>query len=311
MTPRNPYAAAVVALLLPACSLMHQSMVPGIENELLTPVDKVPPVSAVIQEIRAQLARAFRVIDSRVQAEQAAKNVAEGLTPQEGEGTFTGTTQLVETDSGNIAAVFPFSGYAGSSLTPNFGVSKAATSSQQTKIDFSFVPAELANMPASETKDGYVARALVATFDQLLAVPNVSAKGLANRTVETTITFAVALNGSAGLGVSLLPSTDMRSPSRDLRTVGGDPLLGTSARQMGTYELTLEIPLIRPKTSDDRRIYEGRVRFDGAVYLEERPWTSADDSRMRSAFSVPGPVVPFRTVDDAPALLQRYGERRY
>ena len=59
---------------------------------------------------------------------------------KKGNATLVYTTQSIQTNSGTLEAIIPFSGYAGSIVTPNFTSSWVGTTSQQESLTIAINP---------------------------------------------------------------------------------------------------------------------------------------------------------------------------
>lgn len=270
----TPYLLAA-GLFLSGCAIHHHSRVPGIHEDAYTvvEVDDVPPVAAVLEAIQIQMARAYANLPDALRVEEN-KSSSSGkpvykYAPKGGSGTFTGVTQLLETDSGNLLGILPFTGYLGSTLSPALGLSAQATSTQTTTLIFSFPswPERFATDP-DEPVGTTIQNALEAAFQELansLGNPGAS-EGFANRELRLSIAFSVVRTSGGTLGVEIVP------PAPDLNAIGGAPLLGTNQQRTGTYTVELRIPLITPDSADPKRILAGRYTPGGEFYLIERPF---------------------------------------
>jgi hypothetical protein len=176
----------------------------------------------------------------------------------------------MHTDSSNAMAIIPFTGYAGSQLNPNLGISSKATSIVNVVLKFSFDPKLTRDVTALPSASGYISNCLVSAFRQLAAVPN-GPNGspiypsFKNQSLNLSMSFVIVQQGDAGLGVKFV------SPAPDLDSVEGKPALGISRQKTGTYKLDIEIPLIEPTPPTTKRIISG-IAEGGRVYLIDRPF---------------------------------------
>lgn len=263
-----------IALGLSGCTAPMYRNIPELGPvHKLVRVDEVPALANVMKEVRIQVGKAFRKF---AKARQEADNpdAMAALEPKAGTMKFVGKTQLVNTGSGNLSAVFPFSGYTGSTLTPNFGVSTTATSSQQTTLESAYDPVALAAAVPAEQLDGYVTRALDTAFEQLVESVDKNGAGVSNRSLSLELVFMIAKSDSNGLGVSFIPS----APDLDSIGSGNPPMLGRARTRMGTYTLTIDVPFWTPTAGDQKTILTG-VSNGEAFYLIERPYTPAEHER--------------------------------
>ena len=268
----------ILVLVLPAvtpfligCSILQDTRIPGVVDvdSTFTEIDHVPSVSEVQEAIREQYAKALSAIPSIKNDPENFPN-ADGLNPQTGVARFSGKTQLIQTDSGNILGVFPFTGYAGSTLSPNFGISSKATGIQDCTLSFSIDP----NTPTSGNsrqigESDYLAKKIKSLFEEVARLKKGSATDprITTRELMLSTTFSIARTLNGGLGVSFLPSTD------DIDSLAGAPLLGAQSLKIGTYKVDIKIPMVVASVGDSRRIYEGV--FDpsnGRLLMVERPY---------------------------------------
>jgi hypothetical protein len=277
------------------CSTFAPARIPGLDNEpyKLVEMERVPRVSEVTAAVRREIQAAYaRVPQIRAKYMVEKGGPACGLTPKQAAIVFSGKTQLVQSESANVAAVFPFTGYAGSTLTPNIGISSSATSTQETTLSFSLMPKlRVGNETVGgtdwlyldvegETTEtvlpvdaGFVTRMLDATFDQIASgyadVPPSDGVAMtrSDREIKLTTTFQVALSADAGVGFELKPSTP------DINSVKSAPLLGSSHKPTGTYTLSVTIPLVTPQTQDPKRILGGVSLASGSALFLDQPFT--------------------------------------
>ena len=126
-------------LLLMGCSTIQKSPVPRSDNEggnRLTP--GVVPLSGVVDALRGELASAFAELH-QMKLREPENRALEGLIPSR-KGSLSGEAQVVQSDSGSIMAVIPSTGYVGSLLGPERGLSSTATSIQSVSLSFSVDP---------------------------------------------------------------------------------------------------------------------------------------------------------------------------
>jgi len=274
------HAVLVLALLAGAgCSMLQESHVPGTKNKGkdITKMDPIP-ISDVMTALKIQLGEAFEELDS-IKKRHSKNPAVQGLNPRVGTGSFSGTTQLVQTDAGNVMAIIPFTGYTGSTLTPNFGLSSKATSVQSTTLSFSFDPRHEKrlgrNSSTAESLDvgSYIKDSMTAAFEQLATIPGNYEPKLTNRELKLSVTFTVLRTLNAGLGIKIVPSAP------DLDSVTSNPALGSNRQQTGTYKLDLTIPLVTPEPRDPKRIIHGVVDQEGTIYLIDRPYTARFHNR--------------------------------
>lgn len=301
----RPAVLLAVLTLTMSCSTWQDTRIPGLANESvrLTEMDEVPPLSSIQEEIRLQYAKALNEIPD-IKADLVNFPNARALTPQTGMATFSGRTQLVQTDSGNFLAVFPFTGK--STLTPNFGVSSRATGVQDSVLNFSISPIVPSRSSRfSKIGEGdYLAKMISAMFKEHAALQQgpPGAPKITNREITVSTTFTVVQTFDGGLGVRFLPS------GSDADSVAGSPAFGAQRQQTGRYKLDLKIPLVVPEVGDTRRIYESRLAPNGAWITIERPYSreSLDqlggmerDQELENAPSgtgAPGPAAGTRRV---------------
>lgn len=282
-------AMAALPLLFNGCaSTSVKPKVPGIENNIHVTDNDVVPLSQVIDAINQELASVFTGIEE-IKKVHAKNPAVKGLTPQNGNAVFSGTIQTVRTDSGNVAAVIPFSGYADTTLGPKLERSKAATSEHTTTLEFSFKSAvNQTNLPQSTINTGgFIRDNLLATFEQMASTSYNEATGesydpqFTNRKLTLTTTFSLVRESAAGLGVKFT------SPAPDLNTLESAPAFGVKDTQKGTYKLTVNIPLIEPDPNSTKRIVSGLFNpLNGQVYLIDRPF----DSEFHKTNAIPGVV---------------------
>ena len=286
--------ALVTAQLLGACASYPSSPIPGVYAPVMERVDGEPiPFERIMLLVRAQLQQAYQQV-GRIKAENSGNRAALGLNPQEGSGSLSGSVQVVSTGSGNILAVIPFSGYAGSLLSPNFGLSKGVTSLQSTSLAFGIKPkrskasgsdavVDWAQISQASSKDahssqgaepsGFITQALIAAFEQIamLSDPVGSEQVRVStlvRELKLSFSFMVTRTNQWGLGVTLIPSAP------DLDSLASAPLFGSKVDRIGVYKLDLTIPLITARTSDPKRILHSITNAKGeAVLIIDRPYT--------------------------------------
>lgn len=218
------------------------------------------PVSLFVQEIRRQLQAAYDHVPY-IKKKFIGNESARGLNPQTGTGEFSGKTQLIQTKTGNILAIIPFTGYLGPTLFPTFILSPSATSIQQATIKFKTIPKgidiDLSKIDLTKTplikKNDIITKIFVDMFNKLASIPNssefvpkVNAKAqisnyaeakIVNDKLTLNLTFTVMQEGESGLGMTIIPS----APGLD--SITSEHLLGVSNEREGMYTLELVIPL--------------------------------------------------------------------
>jgi hypothetical protein len=272
----------LVVFLVTGCSTAQVSKIPGIENSIKHPYDeesidvKPIPITTVLKALKIQLAEAILSLEA-IRMENKDHPIIEELILRTGNGTLSGESQLVQTDNGNILAVIPFTGFAGSTLTPNLGIDEAATSKQNIALNFSFTPKITCDRTLSreeEEKKGidvgtFIRDALVASFNQIAEMPYDRSVRRAyepifsNRELKLSLLFSVVRTGQAGLGVKIVPA----SPNIDEVTSG--PIFGTKKQQTGTYSLELTVPLVTANPNDGKRILVGSLDLQSLENIDK------------------------------------------
>ena len=273
--------------LVAGCSYATKPIVLGVQNDAEATVVSPIELSSVIYALKWQLGTALLEIKGEFKNDEYA---SEALWPKLGAGTLSGTTQVVSTDNGNILAIIPVTGYAGSTATPNFSATRSATNIQTIAIQFSFDPdVDSSNLVAeplslSDTDSLFIKEAIVETFKMLADTANKAQRGgvyppapeqpahpkITNRQVDFEFTFSVVQNNSAGLGFTIVPS------GPDVNSITSAPALGVAKNTTGTYKLTLSLPLVTPQVNDPRRIIQGAITEKGQVILIDKPYTVED-----------------------------------
>ena len=295
----------VITTVSSGCVTTLPSPINGITSGGESEAENFIPISSVISELKRQVQLAYThvpYIKKRHRDNQAAK----GLNPQTGTGTFGGSTQIVRTNSGNVLAIIPFTGYEGSTLSPNFGISSTATSIQGTTLLFSVSPV-FAKESASfsswsnidlESIDASLAPTvdetdtltlmLVTAFEEIASTPDMPGDqpylvdaALTNRELNFELGFRVVRKNEGGLGVKLVPS------GPDVDSISSAPALGGSDSRTGNYSLTLKIPLVTPQPSDPKRLLHGTIG-SANVLIIDRPYTTDWWNKLSSA----GPSFP-------------------
>ena len=151
-------SSCAVLLLFSGCTNLNPSKIPG------EPSGDVPylETSQVLTAIKIQLAEELKTIEQEhFNNVKTRPRTSEGkwlpvATDQFqlkiGNGTFSGKTQVVDTGDGVVAAVIPFTGYAGSILTPSLGASGSTNSTQDMKLTFKIDPSM--SKPVSKVDSG-------------------------------------------------------------------------------------------------------------------------------------------------------------
>ncbi|MEM7146340.1 MAG: hypothetical protein AAF591_14485 [Verrucomicrobiota bacterium] len=259
--------------------------------------------------IKVQLGEAFDHIlkdQEKLREVEEGNTLANSFTFKVGSGVFKGKTQTVKTANGSISAIIPYTGYVGSTLTPNLMLSGSATGVQNKEISFSINPLErrkyveqhlLTRKVLDETIDQrtsgkkgidrkyfkdrnidigtFIKDAVVAEYDQmkkLIYRGGVDKDGNALPylpEIQTT-----QLKFTTSFIVALKFDADVSSmvflPSPDINSLA--PGLGADSENKGTYDVEITLPLLNSEPADNRKLIYSQI-FRGNLITVEEPFT--------------------------------------
>lgn len=281
LTMRHPAALPIlIALPLIAVSSCTNSVtptMPGLRNTL--DQRKGVPQSLILAAVKVELADAMkRVADMQKKFD---KSPVADLTFKEGNGSLVTTVVSERTNTGELKAVIPFSGYAGSLLTPSIEGGTSATDTRKRTLKFSILPTDGKHAVKKEdipklrdvTIDPTLSNSIVAHFEEIRTFPRtednkIIQPGLRPREITESFEFVVTQNGGGKIEIKFLP------PGHSLDET--DPILGSTSKISNTHTLTITLPLDIDKPSDiqaPRTLLYPKIGKNGNMFYVEENFT--------------------------------------
>lgn len=249
------------------------------------------PVSLFVEEARRQLQSAYDqlpYINEKFYGDDNEKY----LYPKQGSAEFVGETELILTKNGNILAMIPFMGHVGSEVSPKLGLKSTTTLKQTMTFTFTTIPLKKVDLSEKDKNDGKdkdiekrttlikkndaITKVLIATFNEIASIPDrdelcYRGTGIAKTEIKLNFAFTVKREIGGSLSIDIVPLASI------LKSIKGNPFLSASNMRQGMYKLELKIPFAADETSDNRRIFEGKITSLGRearINLTETSWSS-------------------------------------